>query len=844
MASRVTPSKRPFQKNSSEHNGRGKWQKTKHTSSQKSQLKIQPGVPIFRILCPSSKSGSLIGKGGGVIAKIRQETRVKIRVDDSRGCDERVIVITAFETDNNVSREQDAENDGGVAVSAVGDREKDKDNSKEGKENSENDHVKEEKDDSEKDHSKEGKDDSETDHIKEEKDNSEKDHIKEEKDVSEKDHVKEEKDDSEKDHVKEEKDDSEKDHSKEGKDDSEKDHIIKEEKDDAEEDHIKEENNDAEEENKEGKDDSDKDHIKEENNDPEEDNNQEKDEPEKDNSTEEKGDLEKEHSKNEQDDPEKDHIKEEKDDPFAAQDARSEPEKTIPSVLKAVLLVFDSILAIKDENETGDSLDSKTPVSFRLLVPYSQAGWLLGKSGSVVKQMSVDSGCEIRISKDNLPSCALLQDKLCQITGEVDSVRKGLKAVAEVLFAHPPKESDLVAAVRSSGSSSRSLFNQSGGLPSGMKSNFHVPFQGPSQANGPFDIMDLRPNITPFPPFPEAPMHGHASIAIEPLTFRLLCSKDKVGSVIGKGGNIVNTIQKDTGCEIKVLETIPKSDDRIISISGPAHPGDGISPAQNAILHVQRKIALPSSDKKEGPATCRLIVSPNQVGCLLGKGGSIIAEMRKLSGAHILVLSKDKIPRGVPENDEVVQISGNCEAIQEALMQITARLRNHLFRDRMPAVGPNTRPPFGSLDPQFGPYMGNHESPSLIHKDFIGRPLDGISAPWTAKGMHDVGDPMTISDIPGSAHRGPGGFSGPSQSSMVPNLTAEVLVPRLVIPALCGEDGGCLDRIREFSEAKITVTEPIADAMDIAILVSGTPDQMHAARSLIQAFVISESFTP
>lgn len=70
---------------------------------------------------------------------------------------------------------------------------------------------------------------------------------------------------------------------------------------------------------------------------------------------------------------------------------------------------------------------------------------------------------------------------------------------------------------------------------------------------------------------------------------------------------------------------------------------------------MQRKITPPTSNK-EGPAISRLIVSPNQVGCLLGKGGSIIAEMRKLSKAHIIVLSKDKIPRGVQEIDEVVQV--------------------------------------------------------------------------------------------------------------------------------------------------------------------------------------------
>jgi poly(rC)-binding protein 3/4 len=48
----------------------------------------------------------------------------------------------------------------------------------------------------------------------------------------------------------------------------------------------------------------------------------------------------------------------------------------------------------------------------------------------------------------------------------------------------------------------------------------------------------------------------------------------------------------------------------------------------------------------------------------------------------------------------------------------------------------------------------------------------------------------------------------------------------------------------QFSEAKITVAEPTADAMDTAVLISGTPEQMHAARSLVEAFVMSESFGP
>uniref|UniRef100_A0A0E0FJ70 K Homology domain-containing protein n=1 Tax=Oryza nivara TaxID=4536 RepID=A0A0E0FJ70_ORYNI len=705
MASRSTPSKRPFQKNSSEQNGRGKWQKTKHNSLQQPQLIVQPGVPIFRILCPTSKSGNVIGKGGGIIAKIRQETGVKIRVDEVvPGCDERVIVLTAIDKDREVSHVQTKENDGGVACSVDGNH------------------------------------------------GMEKDHTKEEKDESNK-----EMDDSEKGLGKEEKDDLEKDHDKEDRDESGKDNDKK------------------------------------------------------------------------------------ADDSSVAKDTNSEPEaqleleKGMPLAVKAILLVFDRIFVNEMENGTGDASGERNHVSLRLLVLDSQVGWLLGKNGSVIKQMSTDSCCEIRVSKDKLPLCALPRDELCQITGELDSVRKGLNTVAQLLFTHPPKESDVPGAHNSG--SSRSFFNQPDVLPPGMQPNLHLPFQGP--------------NVAHLPNFPEALMHGHGPVPPEPLTFRLLCSSDKVGGIIGKGGNNIKSIQNDTGCEIKVLDTVPKSEDRIVFISGPAHPGDGISPAQNAILHVQRKI-VPTSNTKEGPAICRLIVSPNQVGCLLGKGGSIIAEMRKLSGAHIIVLSKDKIPKGVPENDEVVQISGASEAIQEALMQITARLRNHLFRDRMASTVPNVQPPFGLVDPQFGSYAGNHDSISprifpnvpQFHKDFIGRPLDEMSAPWTMKGMQVVGDPISLPDIPGMAHRGMGGFPGPGQPSIVSTITADVMVPKLVLPSLCGEDGGCLNRIREFSGAKITVADPMGNAMDTAILISGTPDQMHAARSLIQAFVLSEPLAP
>lgn len=86
------------------------------------------------------------------------------------------------------------------------------------------------------------------------------------------------------------------------------------------------------------------------------------------------------------------------------------------------------------------------------------------------------------------------------------------------------------------------------------------------------------------------------------------------------------------------------------------HPNDRISAVQDAVLRVQNRIVWAVPDSKEQNVTARLLVSSSQIGCLLGKGGSVIAEMRKLSRAHIRVLGKDQIPKCASEDEEVVQV--------------------------------------------------------------------------------------------------------------------------------------------------------------------------------------------
>ncbi|XP_059670578.1 KH domain-containing protein HEN4-like [Cornus florida] len=72
-------------------NKRGKWHNSSH---QQPYGDFDASDTVYRILCNSRKIGSVIGKGGGIVKALREETNAKITVVDSvPGSDERVIII-------------------------------------------------------------------------------------------------------------------------------------------------------------------------------------------------------------------------------------------------------------------------------------------------------------------------------------------------------------------------------------------------------------------------------------------------------------------------------------------------------------------------------------------------------------------------------------------------------------------------------------------------------------------------------------------------------------------------------------------------------------------------------
>lgn len=88
---------------------------------------------------------------------------------------------------------------------------------------------------------------------------------------------------------------------------------------------------------------------------------------------------------------------------------------------------------------------------------------------------------------------------------------------------------------------------------------------------------------------------------------------------------------------------------------------DTYSPTIEAALRLQPR-CHEEVERDSGliSVTTRLLVPASRIGCLIGKGGSIINEMRKITKANIRILSKEDLPKVASEDDEMVQVIIHC----------------------------------------------------------------------------------------------------------------------------------------------------------------------------------------
>lgn len=149
--------------------------------------------------------------------------------------------------------------------------------------------------------------------------------------------------------------------------------------------------------------------------------------------------------------------------------------------------------------------------------------------------------------------------------------------------------------------------------------------------------------------------------------FRYLCPVKKIGSVIGRGGDIVKQLRMETRAKIKIGEAVPGCDERVVTIFSASDAtndgGDGervlFSPAQDALFRVHdRVVAADGGDGSDGErnVTAKMLVPSDQIGCVLGRGGQVVQNIRSETGAHIRIIKDRNMPLCALSSDELIQV--------------------------------------------------------------------------------------------------------------------------------------------------------------------------------------------
>ncbi|XP_032301951.1 poly(rC)-binding protein 3 isoform X6 [Coturnix japonica] len=220
-------------------------------------------------------------------------------------------------------------------------------------------------------------------------------------------------------------------------------------------------------------------------------------------------------------------------------------------------------------------------LTIRLLMHGKEVGSIIGKKGETVKKMREESGARINISEGNCP------ERIVTITGPTDAIFKAFAMIAYKF------EEDITNSMSNSTATSK-----------------------------------------------------------PPVTLRLVVPASQCGSLIGKGGSKIKEIRESPPKGATIPYRPKPASTPVIFAGGQAYTIQG----QYAIPHPdltklhqlamqqtpftplgQTTPAFPGLDASPPASTHELTIPNDLIGCIIGRQGSKINEIRQMSGAQIKI---------------------------------------------------------------------------------------------------------------------------------------------------------------------------------------------------------------
>lgn len=241
-------------------------------------------------------------------------------------------------------------------------------------------------------------------------------------------------------------------------------------------------------------------------------------------------------------------------------------------------------------------------------VPPNQMGRIIGKGGETVKQLQYDSGAKIDINTKEQPD-------IVRLSGSDDAIAHARNLINDIL--------------------QRSRESQDGYGSHGSHGSY-----GSMRSDRSEETLEVPPTM--------------------------------IGRIIGKGGEMIQQLQSDSGAKIQIDKDRPGC----VYLSGPS---EAVGHAKRLILEL-RDAEGRSNDSQRRPARAEEVMSvpSSSMGRIIGKGGETISQLQKDSGAKIDI-NKDE--------PGVVRLSGSSEDVAYArrLIQDLVNNDNRNPASRQPA---------------------------------------------------------------------------------------------------------------------------------------------------------------
>ncbi|XP_063061003.1 RNA-binding protein Nova-2 isoform X2 [Engraulis encrasicolus] len=250
----------------------------------------------------------------------------------------------------------------------------------------------------------------------------------------------------------------------------------------------------------------------------------------------------------------------------------------------------------------------------------------------------------------------------------------------------------------------------------GIFSNPHHHNQQPHMESDPPDSRK-RPLETPT----EASSTKRTNTGEEGEYFlKVLIPSYAAGSIIGKGGQTIVQLQKETGATIKLSKSkdfYPGTTERVCLIQGTV---EALNSVHNFIAEKVRE--MPQSAQKTEPVSilqpqttvnpdrvkqAKLIVPNSTAGLIIGKGGATVKAVMEQSGAWVQLSQK---PEGINLQERVVTISGEPEQNRKAVEIIVQKIQEDPQSSSCLNISySNITGPVANSNPTGSPYANSTE---------------------------------------------------------------------------------------------------------------------------------------